>query len=51
MNVKRWNDNKNKLKEKKTSQNYTVANTKDVILSIKKCNRKYAKALKKLADS
>ncbi|WP_434307639.1 hypothetical protein [Clostridium botulinum] len=59
MNIKRWNGNKKKyylkkskqIEERKTETNYKVANTKDVLLAIKKFNKKYAKALKKLADS
>ncbi|WP_193353460.1 hypothetical protein [Clostridium botulinum] len=58
MNIKRWNGNKKKyylkeskqIEERKTETNYKVANTKDVLLAIKKCNKKYAKALKRLAD-
>ncbi|EPY2277949.1 hypothetical protein ACXAT3_002701 [Clostridium sporogenes] len=45
------NSKKEAIKERETEKNYKVANTKDVIRSIKKCNKKYAKALKKLADS
>lgn len=45
------NSKKEAIEERKTETSYKVVNTKDVIRSIKKCNKKYAKALKKLADS
>ncbi|WP_460284830.1 hypothetical protein [Clostridium botulinum] len=45
------NSKKETIEERKAENNYKVANTKNVIQSIKKCNKKYAKAFKKLADS